>query len=520
MVSFSSEKKEECGIIAIYSKNGEDVAPYIYRALVALQHRGQDAAGMVVLGPQQPASGSRPSARSAGGLGASAPWQAVSGSGSGVLGFGGTEGRVQNPEQETPNPGLEAGGGKLVARRGLGLVSDIFTKEDMLLKGRLGIGHTRYPTTGRCLMEDIQPSVIDGISVTHNGHIANYDAVRSSLESEGYAFTGTVDSEPIAYLLHSQLKQGRSVEDAVRHVMGTLDGAYSDAAIINGRLAVFRDPHAIRPLVWGENDRFVSFASESCALDVNGIPFKGSVDGGELVILASPMERKSLMKKEPRHCMFEYVYFSRPDSVINGKEVLEVRKRLGTLLAREHPADADVVVPVPDTSRTAAEAYARAQSIPLEEGLIKNRYIGRTFIMPRQEERSGNVRLKLNPVRSLVAGKRVVLIDDSIVRGTTLKEIISLVRGAGASEVHVRITCPPIRAPCFYGVDMKSYRELVASDKQEDEVARFLGVDSLGYLSLAGLREAIGQPICTGCLNGDYVTPVARRLAAERKSAC
>ncbi len=460
MASFSpvSQKREECGIIAIVSKKGEDVAPYLYRALVALQHRGQDAAGFVVLGKEG-----------------------------------------------------------LTARRGLGLVTDIFTPEDLKLGGHMGIGHTRYPTTGRCLIQDVQPSVIGNISVTHNGHLANYDAVRAALEKAGYSFTGTVDSEPIAFLLDSKLKTGAGIEDAVRHVIASLDGAYSDAAIIGKTLAVFRDPHAIRPLVWGENERFISFASESCALDVNGIPYKGVVEGGELVTLGPKMERKSLLRKEPRHCMFEYVYFSRPDSIINGKAVYEVRKSLGEELAREHPAKADIVVAVPDTSRTAAEAYAKALRLPVEEALIKNRYIGRTFIMASQDKRSDNVRLKMNPVSGLVKGKSVVLIDDSIVRGTTLKEIVALVRGAGAKEVHARITCPPLKAPCFYGVDMKTYQELIANRKSEAEVAKFLGVDSLGYLSLDGLKRAIGLPICTGCLNEDYITPVARAMARSRK---
>jgi amidophosphoribosyltransferase len=470
MVSFSynqgnhQEKREECGIIAIYSKKGEDVAPFLYRALVALQHRGQDAAGFVVKGKNG-----------------------------------------------------------LVPRRGLGLVSDIFTQADMGTEGKVGIGHTRYPTTGRCLIQDVQPSVIKNISLTHNGHLANYDDVRAMLEKSGYAFSGTVDSEPIAFLLDSQLSKGKSIEEAVSYVMDTLDGAYSDAAIIGKTLAIFRDPHAIRPLVWGENERFISFASESCALDVNGIPYKGDVKGSELVVLDTDngkVERKTLRDKsrtEIRHCMFEYVYFSRPDSIINNKAVFEVRKQLGIELAKEHPAKADVVIPIPDTSRTAAEAYAQATGIPFEEGMIKNRYIARTFIMPNQEKRSGNVRLKLNPIRGLIEGKRVVLIDDSIVRGTTLKEIAAMTRDSGAKEVHVRITCPPLKSPCFYGVDMKTYHELIAHDKSVAEIKRFLGVDSLGYLSMEGLKRAIGLPVCTGCLNEDYITPYARSMAKKRK---
>ena len=465
MASFSYSsacKREECGIIAIFSKKGDNVAPYLYRALIALQHRGQDAAGMVIRGKDG-----------------------------------------------------------LVPRRGLGLVNQIFTDSDMEIEGSLGIGHTRYPTTGRCLIQDVQPSVIKDLSVTHNGHIANYDDVRAMLEKAGYSFTGTVDSEPIAFLLDSQISKGKSIEDAVSYVIDTLDGAYSDAAIIGKKLAVFRDPHSIRPLVWGEDERFISFASESCALDVNGIPYKGEVLGSELVILdttTKKVERKMLRDKaETRYCMFEYVYFSRPDSIINGKAVYEVRKRLGEELAREHPAKADIVIPIPDTSRTAAGAYAKMSDIELEEGLIKNRYIARTFIMPSQEKRAGNVRLKLNPIKGLIAGKRVVLIDDSIVRGTTLREIAALVRDAGAKEIHVRITSPPLKAPCFYGVDMKTYHELIAHNKSVEQVRKFLGVDSLGYLSLAGLKKAIGLPVCTGCLDEDYITPYAKQLAKKRK---
>ncbi|MFH0737790.1 MAG: amidophosphoribosyltransferase [Candidatus Micrarchaeota archaeon] len=457
MVS-SFEKREECGMLAILSKTGEDVGPYLYRALVALQHRGQDAAGFVILGPK----------------------------------------------------GLQA-------KRGLGLVSEIFTPEDIRMKGHLGIGHTRYPTTGRCLLEDVQPSIIDGIAVSHNGHLANYEDVLRIVTKDGYKLSSAVDSEPIACLLHSRIRSGSSIEDAIAYVMATLDGAYSDAAIIDGKLAIFRDPYAIRPLVWGENEKMICFASESCALDVNGIPLIGVVEGGEAVVMRDRMERKTLIKKEPRHCMFEYVYFSRPDSVINGKEVHEVRRRLGMELAKEHPAKADVVVPVPDSARTAGEAYAKALGLSMEEGLIKNRYIGRTFIMPDQEKRRSNVRLKLNPVRSIISGKKVVLIDDSIVRGTTLKEIVALVRMAGAKEVHVRITSPPIKAPCFYGVDMSTYKELIAHDKSVAQVSAFIGADSLGYLSLGGLRNAIGLPICTGCLDEDYATMAARKNAAQKK---
>lgn len=455
MASFSG-KKEECGIFGIYSKKKQNATPCVYAALIALQHRGQDAAGMVLYS-----------------------------------------------------------GKNLVSRRGLGLVGEIFSQDDLELKASIGIGHTRYPTTGRCLIQDVQPSVIDGISVSHNGHLANYSEIRAMLEKDGYIFTGTVDSEPIAYLLHQKISIGDSITKAVKYVMETLDGAYSETCIINGKLVVFRDPHAIRPLVWGESEEFVAFASESPALDANGMDYKGFVEGGELVIVDEKgMSRERLFTKETRNCMFEYVYFSRPDSCINDHHVFEVREALGVQLAAEHPASADLVVPVPDTSRNAAESYSRATGIPFKEGLIKNRYIGRTFIMPSQEKRSTAVRMKLNAVKHLLSGKRVVLIDDSIVRGTTMREIVSLIRRAGAKEVHLRITCPPIKGPCFYGVDLPNYAQLIAHKKSVEEIRKFLGADSLGYLSIKGLQKAIGYTdLCMGCLNEVYVTKAARDAA-------
>ncbi len=454
--SYSSEKKEECGIIAIFSKKDNDVSQAVYRSLIALQHRGQDAAGMVTFDGKQ-----------------------------------------------------------LKTQKGLGLVGEIY-KDGLTVNGHIGIGHTRYPTTGACNIEDVQPSNYKNISVTHNGHLANYDLVKKDLEKRGFKFTATVDSEMIAFLLSEKISLGS--EAAAKHVMETLDGAYSDAVIMNGELYIFRDPFAIRPLCWGENENYIAFASESVALDVNGIPYKGEIEPGELVkVTKNGLERKSILKKGTRHCMFEYVYFSRPDSIVNGKYVYEVRKNLGRMLAKEHPANADIVVAVPDTSRTAAEEYSRALNIPLEEALIKNRYVARTFIMPTQEKRVQAVRMKLNPVRGIVEGKRVVIVDDSIVRGTTLREIVALVKNAGAKEVHVRITSPPIIAPCFYGVDMPTYKELIASNKSVDEVRKFIGAESLGYLSIDGLKKAIGLPICSGCIEEGYPTEYAKKLAETKK---
>ncbi len=453
------DAKEECGIVGIMSKKGRSVTPLIYNALVALQHRGQDAAGFAVLTPD----------------------------------------------------------GKIEERKGLGLVRDVFKEEDLGIEGTAGIGHTRYPTTGKCDLCDVQPTLYAGIAVAHNGHLANYVALKKRFAKMGRNYMSTVDTEPIAMLLDEKRKDG--AEGAVRHVMEMLDGAYSDAAIFESKLLVFRDPHAIRPLVWGENDDFIMFASETVALDINNIPYSGGViAGGEMALLDNGrMSRKKIMPKETHHCMFEYVYFSRPDSIINGLSVYDARKRLGTELAREHPVKADVVVPVPDTSRQAAAAFADVFKLPVEEGLIKNRYIGRTFIMPNQQARSEAVRLKLNPVREVLEGKRVVLIDDSIVRGTTLRGIVSLVRAAGAKEVHLRITCPPIKAPCFYGVDMSTYSELIANEKTVAEIKTYLGANSLGYLSIEGLKKTLGLPLCTGCLNEDYPTGAGKQLAKERK---
>lgn len=451
------EKHEECGIVAIYSKKGKNVAPYLHRALMALQHRGQDAAGFVILD-----------------------------------------------------------GKSLVQRKGMGLVSEIFKEKDLGVKGDRGIGHTRYPTTGGFAgPEDIQPSVFKNIAAANNGHVANYEDIKKQLENDDFEVLGSVESETIVRWLSKHEK----IETRVKDLMEKFDGAYSIVAMIDAVMFAFRDKHGIRPLVYGENEEFICFASETAALDINNIPYCGDVGGGELIIINDgKIVRQQIQQPNPRHCMFEYVYFSRPDSVINNKEVHGVRKKLGGQLAKEHPVDADVIVPIPDTARTAAESFSEITGIRVEEGLIKNRYIGRTFIMPTQEKRADAVKTKLNTVSGVIKGRKVVLIDDSIVRGTTLREIVKLVKKAGAKEVHLRITCPPIKAPCFYGVDMSTYEELIANNKSIEEIRKFLDADSLGYISIDGLKKAIGLPVCTGCLNEEYMTPVAKKLAKERKS--
>jgi len=451
----ADEKKEECGVVGIISKTGKDVAPLLYRALIALQHRGQDAAGFAV-------------------------WD----------------------------------GNKIDRKRGTGLVSEIFTPADIEIRGSLGIGHTRYPTIGGCKLCDVQPSVFGNIAVAHNGHIANYDELKTRLEKAGYRYESTVDSEPMVYTLEGS----DSLREGVTKIIEDFEGAFSDVCIFKDKLVVFRDQYSLRPLIWGENEDFICFASESVALDINSILYKGEVLGGELVVVEDgKLDREQLVENKPHHCMFEYVYFSRPDSIINGECVFRARERLGQELAREHPAKADLVIAVPDTARTAATAYGKAAGMEVCEGLIKNRYIGRTFIMPSQEERAQAVKLKLNPLREVMEGKRVVLVDDSIVRGTTLREIVALVRAAGAKEVHLRITSPQIKAPCFYGVDMSTYKELIANQKTVDEIKEHLGADSLGYLSIEGLKKAIGVPICTACLDEKYHSDFVKKLAKSKK---
>ncbi|MDD5022548.1 MAG: amidophosphoribosyltransferase [Candidatus ainarchaeum sp.] len=451
--------REECGIIAVYLKEEKEMGIIMYDGLMSIQHRGQDANGFVIYNK-----------------------------------------------------------GNLERRVGLGLVSETTKEEDLKIVGNIGIGHTRYPTTGRCKIEDVQPVQYKNIALAHNGHVSNYIELRKELEEKGYEFRGTVDSEPFVYLIYEEMKKGKSIEEAVKILMEKTVGSYSVVAIINGKLVIFRDPHAIRPLVMGKRDGEYCFGSESVIFDVLGFEYSGQIFGGELLIIDNGrIEKKEIIKKEQKNCMFEYVYFSRPDSIINDLSVNDVRRELGKILAKEHPADADIVVPVPDTSRTAAMAFSESSGIPYDEGLIKNRYIGRTFIMMRQDKRREAVKRKLNPIKSVLEGKRIILIDDSIVRGTTMREIIKMVRKAGAKEVHLRITCPPIKHPCFYGVDMPTYEELIANNKEIEEIRKYLDVESLGYLSLDGLKKALGKNICTGCLNGEYFSEYVKGIAQKEK---
>jgi len=441
------EKLEKCGVIGVFSKSGRNVAPLVHRGLLALQHRGQDAAGFSI--------------------------------------------------SDTKS---------IVTKKGTGLVLEVFSEKDLEVKGPIGIGHTRYRTVGLSRECDIQPFTSENIAIAHNGQIVNYEDLKGEVERRGHQFLSSVDSELILHLIREKIAEG--IENAIRALMISVDGAYSVVAIVENRLVAFRDRFALRPLVYGENENFICFASETAALDLVGVRHMGDVGGGELITVDSNgFQRKWIEKSDPHHCMFEYVYFARPNSIINGLNVYEVRRKLGEVLAEEQPANADIVVAIPETSRIAAQAFASKLGIPLEDGLLRNRFAFRTFIMPTQQERNEGVRLKFSAVPSVIQGRRVVIIDDSIVRGTTTKEIIKMVREAGAREIHVRVTCPQITAPCFYGIDMSTYEELIANQKTLDEIRDYIGANSLGYLSINGLKKAIEVSLCTGCLDSLYPSP-------------
>ena len=400
-------------------------------------------------------------------------------------------------------------------KRGMGLVHEVFTRADLAdLDGNSGIGHVRYSTTGSSVVENAQPFVVStqfgDLALAHNGDIANAHLLREQLQRKGWAFMTTSDSEVIVRMLATELAQSGDIQRAIREVTAQLIGAYSLALMVNERVYAIRDPLAVRPLCVGELDgggHIVS--SESVVFDVLGAKFLRDLKPGEVLeITAEGMNSFRLPHTQTTaHCMFEWVYFARPDSIMDERLVFDVRSRIGEELARESPVEADIVVPVPESGRAQAQGYSRASGLPVVEGLIKNRYIERTFIMPDPRERDIGVLLKLNPIRSAIKGRRIVLVDDSIVRGTTIRKIIGILRDAGALGVHVRIGCPPIRAPCYFGIDMKSREQFVANGRTVEEVREFITADTLHYISLDGLIRAIDHPakdLCLGCLTGVY----------------
>ncbi|NWG13951.1 MAG: amidophosphoribosyltransferase [Acidobacteria bacterium] len=447
--------REECGVFAIVSH--PDAARMTYLGLYALQHRGQESAGIATL-----------------------------------------DGR------------------KLRLHKDMGHVADVFDEERLeKLPGSSAIGHVRYSTAGSSELTNAQPIVIDSwrgpVALAHNGNLINASQIRRELERDGAIFHSTSDSEVILHLL-SRSKR-RTLVDAFIEALRIVRGAFSLVVLTADYLMVARDAHGFRPLCLGRVDGRYVIASETCALDLLDAEYVREVDPGEVLIIDEDMveSRFPLPKEKPAYCIFEHVYFSRPDSFVFGRTVDTSRHHMGIRLAREHPVEADVVVPVPDSGVSAAIGYARESGIPLEFGLIRNHYVGRTFIEPRQSIRNFGVKVKLNPVREILAGKRVILVDDSIVRGTTSKKIVHIIRGAGAKEIHLRISSPPIVGPCYYGIDTPTKRELIASSKTVEETRRFIGADSLGYLSLEALLESVGDTgcYCSACFTDRYPTDVA-----------
>jgi amidophosphoribosyltransferase len=466
---FDQGPHEACGIFGVYApahasrhgRNGHgatfDVARITFYGLYALQHRGQESAGIAT-----------------------------------------------------------SDGGRLHVRTGMGLVAQVFEEEDLTyLPGHIAIGHTRYSTTGSSRIANAQPIHVIGprgeIALGHNGNLVNAANLRRSLEEQGHVLTTSTDSELIARLL--SIAPGDSWGERMRHVMRRLEGAYCLAILTPDALIAVRDPLGNRPLCLGRLGEAWLIASETCALDHLKAEYLREVLPGEMIIIDAdglhaeqvvPPEREAL-------CMFEYIYFARPDSAIRDRRIYPIRMAMGAELAREHPVEADIVIGVPDSATAAAVGYARASGIPFAEGLIKNRYVGRTFIQPDQRLREAGVHLKFNPVSEILAGQRVIVVDDSIVRGTTTPRVVKMIRDAGAKEVHLRICAPPIRFPCHFGVDMATREELLAANHSIAEIERQSGADSLGYLSLDGLLRAVGMPresFCLACFTGEYPIPV------------
>ena len=460
---------EECGVFGVYSQEVRDVASLAYYGLYSLQHRGQESCGIVV-----------------------------------------------NDD------------GVFSAHRDVGLVGDVFQADRLAALGRGGIavGHVRYGTTGSDNKRNVQPILVNHykgrMALAHNGNLTNSLELRRELESQGSIFQTTTDSEVIAYIIVQERLRAPSIEAAVSAAMDRIVGAYSLVISSPTKLIAVRDPNGFRPLCMGRlRDGSVVFASESCALDAVGARFERDLLPGEIVIAGNGGLRSDTSHcgtADRKLCVFEFIYFARPDSVVDGSSVHIARQRAGTFLALEHPVQADVVVGVPDSGLDAALGYAKQSGIPYGMGFIKNKYIGRTFISPTQAMREDAVNIKLNPIRSVVEGKRVVLIDDSIVRGTTCRRTIDLLRRAGAKEIHMRVSAPPFVAACYYGTDIDDPAKLIANNHSVEEIAEIIGADSLGYLSLQHAEMLADNTcgFCTACFGGGYPTPVPKDGGKDR----
>jgi amidophosphoribosyltransferase len=460
--------KEECGIVGIYGVG--EAAPHTVLGLHALQHRGQEAAGIVTFDGQ-----------------------------------------------------------RFHAHRELGHVADSFGKQTVMeqLRGHAAVGHVRYSTTGDTILRNVQPLFAElafgGFAVGHNGNLTNASAVRRELVKRGSLFQSTTDTEVIQHLMATQLRG--NVVDRLTHALHQVEGAYSLVALANDMVIGVRDPLGVRPLVLGKLGGGHILASETCALDIVGAEFVRDIEAGEIVVL----DRHGVTSIKPfspsprRFCVFEYIYFARPDSVIEGTSVYDARKRIGAELAHESPVEADVIVPVPDSGVPAALGYSTASGIPFEYGIIRNHYVGRTFIEPSDHIRHLGVKLKHNANRAKVEGKRVILVDDSIVRGTTSKKIVEMIRAAGAKEVHMRISSPPTSHSCFYGIDTPERKQLLAARMDVAAMAEFIGADSLAFISIDGLYSAMGfkgrdnanPQYCDACFTGDYPTELTDQSGGE-----
>lgn len=445
--------KEECGVFGIYSKTQENIARMIYFGLVTLQHRGQESAGIATF----------------------------------------KDGRIQYYKE-------------------MGLAREIFNNKILSrLDGDISIGHVRYSTTGESYLTNAQPLVVQykggSIALAHNGNLVNADEIREDLEDNGSIFQTSIDSEVIANLIARYYKLG--YKEAITKAVSEIRGAFALSIICEGKLIGVRDPNGLRPLCIGKLEDGYVLSSESCALDVIGAKLIRDVKPGEIVIIDDDGIESIIYDdtKKKSLCSFEFVYFARPDSVLDGQSVYKSRIEAGKILAKEHPVDADIVMSVPDSGTVAAIGFAEESGIPFRQGLLKNKYLGRTFIQPDQKMRELMVKLKLSVLRENIEGKRLVLVDDSIVRGTTSKRIVKMLKEAGAKEVHIRVSSPPVKYSCYFGIDTPTRKQLIGATHEVEEIRKSIGADSLGYISIDGLVESIkmsGSSLCTACFSGSY----------------
>ena len=461
--TWNNKPREFCGIIGIY--NHPEAAEMAYLGLYSMQHRGQESAGIV-----------------------------------------------------------SANGKEIFRHVGQGLIHDVFHSHEIIekLKGSMAIGHNRYSTTGSNNAANVQPILVNSkegpLALAHNGNLVNSRKLRDQLQEEGAIFQTTTDTEIIVHLICRS--KAPTFLDRIKEALSKVQGAFSLLIMTPDMLIAARDPHAIRPLALGHINQTSIIASETCAMDLIGATYQRDVEPGEMIIIDQHGVRSDKISRhsDRKHCIFEFIYFSRPDSRIFGEYVDKTRRKLGKQLAIEHSTEADVVFSVPDSSNTAALGYAQCSGIKFELALIRNHYIGRTFIQPHQAIRDFHVKVKFNPIGGVLKDRRVVVVEDSIVRGTTLRILARMIRRAGAREVHVRVSSPPIRFPCFYGMDFPTSEELIANNQTTEEIRQYLEVDTLGYLSLEGLLESVpGDPChyCTACFSGEYPIPVEKIMKAQ-----